>query len=58
MSTQNQAIMAMVNDSSADSGAVEAPLVSWENDPANPRNWSMPKKIYNTTVPIVLCLLM
>ncbi|PWY81571.1 MFS general substrate transporter [Aspergillus sclerotioniger CBS 115572] len=29
----------------------------WEDDPANAQNWSVRKKIYNTAVPSILCLL-
>lgn len=52
------ASMAVIDDSSADSDAVEAPSVSWENDLANAHNWSTSKKIYNTAVPGFLCLFM
>ncbi|KAL4735754.1 MFS transporter [Aspergillus similis] len=36
----------------------QATLSNWESDPANPRTWSMSKKLYNTAVPSSLCLLM
>ncbi|KAL3442371.1 major facilitator superfamily domain-containing protein [Aspergillus insuetus] len=29
----------------------------WANDPNNAKNWSKPKKIYNTAVPALLCFL-
>ncbi|OJZ81400.1 hypothetical protein ASPFODRAFT_85438 [Aspergillus luchuensis CBS 106.47] len=32
-------------------------LPLWEDDPANGQNWSRSKKIYNTAVPSLLCLL-
>ncbi|KAL5041890.1 hypothetical protein BDW71DRAFT_211727 [Aspergillus fruticulosus] len=40
----------------------EVPITSpevpkWEDDPANAQNWSLYKKLYNTAVPSVLCLL-
>ncbi|PLB48750.1 MFS transporter [Aspergillus steynii IBT 23096] len=32
-------------------------LPAWENDPANAQNWSVPRKIYNTAIPSILCFL-
>ncbi|RAK99992.1 MFS transporter [Aspergillus ibericus CBS 121593] len=32
-------------------------IPEWADDPANAQNWSVRKKIYNTAVPSVLCLL-
>jgi hypothetical protein len=37
---------------------VSAELLKWEDDPANAHNWSLRKKLYNTAVPSLLCLLM
>ncbi|KAL4769236.1 MFS general substrate transporter [Aspergillus nidulans var. acristatus] len=34
-----------------------AELLKWEDDPANAHNWSLRKKLYNTAVPSLLCLL-
>ncbi|KAL4789122.1 MFS general substrate transporter [Aspergillus venezuelensis] len=31
--------------------------LKWEDDPANAHNWSLRKKLYNTAVPSLLCLL-
>ncbi|RJE17844.1 hypothetical protein PHISCL_09819 [Aspergillus sclerotialis] len=33
-------------------------LPDWTIDPANAKNWSTPKKLYNTAVPSLLCFLM
>ncbi|KAF7183310.1 hypothetical protein CNMCM7691_003223 [Aspergillus felis] len=35
----------------------ELDLPEWSVDPANARNWSLGKKLYNTAVPSLLCLL-
>ncbi|KAL3485197.1 major facilitator superfamily domain-containing protein [Aspergillus germanicus] len=32
------------------------PEADWSKDPANARNWSLRRKIYNTAVPSLLCL--
>ncbi|KAI9370906.1 MFS transporter [Aspergillus egyptiacus] len=32
-------------------------LPKWDDDPANAQNWSMSRKLYNTAVPSILCLL-
>ncbi|KAE8385737.1 major facilitator superfamily domain-containing protein [Aspergillus alliaceus] len=31
--------------------------LGWSVDPANAQNWTLPKKIYNTSIPSLLCLL-
>lgn len=36
----------------------EAKELDWANDPDNAKNWSTSKKIYNTAVPALLCMLM
>ncbi|CAG7916157.1 unnamed protein product [Penicillium olsonii] len=35
----------------------EAKELDWANDPDNAKNWSTSKKIYNTAVPALLCML-
>ncbi|KAL4794757.1 MFS transporter [Aspergillus venezuelensis] len=37
--------------------ATSPELPKWDVDPANAQNWSLIKKLYNTAVPTVLCLL-
>lgn len=36
----------------------QAKLPDWTVDPANAKNWSTLKKLYNTAVPSLLCFLM
>jgi hypothetical protein len=63
-----------VEDSSSSSVTVAAPVDNempppneneneddvpgWNEDPANAKNWSLAKRIYNTLVPALLCVLM
>lgn len=37
---------------------VSTELPDWSVDPANAKNWATAKKIYNTAIPSLLCLLM
>ena len=36
----------------------EDDVPGWNKDPANAKNWSLAKRIYNTLVPALLCVLM
>ncbi|EXM12588.1 MFS transporter superfamily [Fusarium oxysporum f. sp. vasinfectum] len=55
-----------MGDSSRSSMTVAAPaemspsnghtLLDWSDDPANAKNWSFPKRMYNTLIPACLCL--
>lgn len=35
-----------------------AAMPKWSDDPANARNWSLAKRIYNTAIPSLLCFTM
>jgi hypothetical protein len=38
------------------SSLTSPPEADWSKNPANARNWSLRRKIYNTAVPSFLCL--
>lgn len=48
----------MENNGSNETPNIPSKLLKWEDDPANAHNWSLHKKLYNTAVPSLLCLLM
>lgn len=60
----NRAIMALstpdteINSMTSSLEKQEGELPDWTTDPSNAQNWSLAKKLYNTSIPSLLCLLM